>query len=180
MRWAVRARRIRRQRGRTVSNRTVRLAGSFLSAFALLLQGCYTTLPLEQGAPPTSVSVQLLMNDKGRLDVSQKLGSAVDKVEGVVTAQTSDSYTLAVSRVFQIGGAVSKWNGETVTISKDGTNGYQVHTYSKAKNRHSCSSNHRRSCTVPRVSQVDRKRFGFTRNVRLSNVPNTLVRDLAL
>ncbi len=133
MTWAVRARRIRRQRGRTVSNRTVRLAGSFLSAFALLLQGCYTTLPLEQGAPPTSVEVQLLMNDKGRLDVSQKLGSAVDKVEGVVTAQTSDSYTLAVSRVFQIGGAVSKWNGEVVTISKDGTNGYQLHTYSKSK-----------------------------------------------
>jgi len=134
MRWAVRASRTRRQRGRTVSNRNVvRLAGSFLSAFALLLQGCYTTLPLEQGAPPTAVEVQLLMNDKGRLDVSQKLGSAVDKVEGVVTAQTSDSYTLAVSRVFQIGGAVSKWNGEVVTISKDGTNGYQVHTYSKSK-----------------------------------------------
>jgi len=90
-------------------------------------------MPLEQGAPPTSASVQLLMNDKGRLDVSQKLGSAVDKVEGVVTAQTSDSYTLAVSRVFQLGGAVSKWNGESVTIAKDGTNGYQIHSYSQGK-----------------------------------------------
>jgi hypothetical protein len=90
-------------------------------------------LPLEQGAPPTAVSVQLLVNDKGRLDVSQKLGSAVDKVEGVVTAQTSDSYTLAVSRVFQLGGASSKWNGESVTIAKDGINGYQIHSYSKTK-----------------------------------------------
>ena len=133
MPWAVRVSRIRRRRGRTVSNRKLRLAGSVLSAFALLLQGCYQTLPLEQGAPPAAVSVQLLMNDKGRLDVSQTLGSAVDKVEGVVTAQTSDSYTLAVSRVFQLGGATSKWNGESVTVSKDGINGYQVHSYSKAR-----------------------------------------------
>ena len=133
MPWAVRARRIRRRRGRTVSNRSFRLAGSVLSAFALLLQGCYETLPLEQGAPPTAATVQLTMNDKGRLDVSQKLGSAVDKVEGEVTAQNSDSYTLSVSRVFQLGGAVSKWNGESVVILKDGTNGYQIHRYSKTK-----------------------------------------------
>jgi len=73
------------------------------------------------------------MNDKGRLDVSQKLGAAVDKVEGVITAQTSDSYTMAVSRVFQLGGASSKWNGESVTFAKDGTTGYQVHRYSKSR-----------------------------------------------
>jgi hypothetical protein len=134
MPWADRARRTRRQRGRTVSNRRAfRLAGSFLSAFALLLQGCYETLPLEQGAPPAAVSIQLQMNDKGRLDVSQKLGSAVDKVEGMITAQNTDSYTLAVSRVFQLGGATSKWNGESVTIAKDGTNGFQVHRYSQTR-----------------------------------------------
>ena len=73
------------------------------------------------------------MNDKGRLDVSQKLGSAVDKVEGVITAQSSDSYTMAVSKVFQLGGTSSKWNGESVTFAKDGTNGYQVHRYSKSR-----------------------------------------------
>jgi hypothetical protein len=90
-------------------------------------------LPLEEGAPPTAVTVQLTMNDKGRLDVSQKLGTAVDKVEGVITAQSSDSYTLSVSRVFQLGGNTSKWNGESVTFFKDGTTGYQIHRYSQTK-----------------------------------------------
>jgi hypothetical protein len=73
------------------------------------------------------------MNDKGRLDVSQKLGSAVDKVEGVITAQNSDTYTLAVAKVFQLGGTTSKWNGESVVIAKDGTTGFQIHRYSQTR-----------------------------------------------
>ncbi len=90
------------RRGRTVSNRRLRAAGAILSALALLLQGCYETLPLQQGSPPSTVSVQLVLNDAGRAAVANKLGSAVDKVEGMLTAQNPDSYTLAVSKVFQM------------------------------------------------------------------------------
>lgn len=97
------------------------------------MQGCYETLPLQQGSPPSTVSVQLVLNDAGRAAVSVKLGSAVDKVEGMLTAQNADSYTLAVSQVFQLGGNTTKWNGESVTISKDWTVGYQIHRFSKAR-----------------------------------------------
>jgi hypothetical protein len=122
------------RRGRTVSNRPLRVAGAILSTLALLLQvGCYETLPLQQGSPPTTVSVQLVLNDAGRAAVSSKLGSAVDKVEGMLTAQNADSYTLAVSQVFQLGGSSTKWNGESVTVSKDWTVGYQIHRFSKSK-----------------------------------------------
>jgi hypothetical protein len=119
--------------GRTVSSRRLRFAGAFLSTLALLLQGCYETLPLQQGPPPSTVSVQLVLNDKGRLAVSDKLGSAVEKVEGTITAQNSDTYTLAVSEVFQMGGISSKWNGEPVTIAKDGTVGYQIHRFNQTR-----------------------------------------------
>ena len=100
---------------------------------ALLLQGCYETLPLQQGPPPATVSVQLVLNDKGRVAVSDRLGSAVEKVEGTITAQNSDSYTLAVSEVYQLGGNSSKWNGEAVTIAKDGTVGYQIHRFNQTR-----------------------------------------------
>jgi hypothetical protein len=100
---------------------------------ALLLQGCYETLPLQQGPPPATVSVQLVLNDKGRVAVSDRLGSAVEKVEGTITAQNSDSYTLAVSEVYQLGGNSSKWNGEPVTIAKDGTDGYQIHRFNQTR-----------------------------------------------
>ena len=121
------------RRGRTVSSRRLRVAGAILSTLALLLQGCYETLPLQQGSPPTTVSVQLVLNDAGRAAMSNKLGSAVDKVEGLLTAQGADSYTLAVSQVIQLGGSSTKWNGESVTLSKDWTVGYQIHRFSKSR-----------------------------------------------
>jgi hypothetical protein len=77
--------------------------------------------------------VQLVLNDAGRAAISSKLGSAVDKVEGLLTAQNADSYTLAVSEVFQLDGRSSKWNGESVTLSKDWTVGYQIHRFSQTK-----------------------------------------------
>jgi hypothetical protein len=77
--------------------------------------------------------VQLVLNDKGRVAVSDKLGSAVDKVEGTITAQNSDSYTIAVSQVYQIGGNTSKWNGEPVTIAKEGTMGYRIHRFNQKR-----------------------------------------------
>jgi len=124
----------RPQRGRTGSRkRNCRLIGAFLSSLALLLQGCYETLPLEQGAPPVAAGVQLALNDKGRVEVASTLGSGVDRVEGMITSQTSDSYTLAVSQVYQLGGASSKWNGEPVTIPKDGTVGYRIHRFSQQR-----------------------------------------------
>ena len=111
----------------------MRFAGASLSTLALLLQGCYETLPLQQGPPPATVSLQLVLNDKGRVAVSDRLGSAVDRVEGMLTAQNSDSYTLAVSEVYQIGGNSSKWNGESVTIGKDWTDGYRIHRFNQTR-----------------------------------------------
>jgi hypothetical protein len=90
-------------------------------------------LPLQQGAPPATAGVQLVLNDKGRVGVAEKLGAAVDKVEGTLTAQSSDSYTIAVSTVYQIGGNSTKWNGEPAAIAKDWTVGYQVRRFNQTR-----------------------------------------------
>lgn len=100
---------------------------------AILLQGCYETLPLQEGSPPETAGVQLVLNDKGRVEVSTMLGGEVDKVEGTLVAQNSASYTLAVSQVYTLGGSSSKWSGEQVTIAKDGTRGYQVHRFNSTR-----------------------------------------------
>ncbi len=99
----------------------------------MLLQGCYETLPLQQGSPPTVETVQLLLNDRGRVSVADKLGTGVAKVEGRITAQDATSYTVAVTHVVQQNGSTSTWNGELVTIAKDATDGFQVHRYNKTK-----------------------------------------------
>ena len=100
----------------------------------MLLQGCYQTLPLQQGPPPVSVSgVQLLLNDRGRVAVADKLGTGVAKVEGTVTAQDATSYTVSLTHVYQLNGSSSTWNGELVTIPKDASDSFQVRQYNKTR-----------------------------------------------
>jgi hypothetical protein len=77
--------------------------------------------------------VQLVLNDKGRVEVGSQLGSGVDKIEGTLTGQDADSYTLAVSQVYQINGNSSKWAGESVKVAKDGTTGYNIHRFNKTR-----------------------------------------------
>jgi len=57
----------------------------------------------------------------------------VDKVEGTLTSQNADSYTIAVTQVYQLGGNSSKWSGEPVTIAKDGTTGYQIRRFNQTR-----------------------------------------------
>jgi hypothetical protein len=73
------------------------------------------------------------LNDKGRVEVADKLGSAVDRIEGTLIAQNSDSYTIAISQVYQLGGNSSKWNGEHVVVAKDGTAGARLHRFNKTR-----------------------------------------------
>lgn len=75
----------------------------------------------------------MVLNDKGRVEVASQLGSGVDKIEGTLTAQNGDAYTLAVSYVYQINGSSSKWNGELVKVAKDGTSGYNIHRFNKTR-----------------------------------------------
>lgn len=75
----------------------------------------------------------MVLNDRGRVAVSDKLGSAVDRVEGTITAQNADSYTVAVSQVYQLNGNSSKWEGEAVTIAKDATSGYRIHRFNQTR-----------------------------------------------
>jgi hypothetical protein len=100
---------------------------------AILLQGCYETLPVQEGPAPTMAGVQLVLNDKGRDELSTKLGNAVDKVEGTITGQNSTTYTIDVSEVYTLGGPSAKWSGEAVTIAKEGTSGYRIHRFNETR-----------------------------------------------
>lgn len=110
-----------------------RKLGGFLATCALLLQGCYESLPLQQGIVPTGRQVEFILNDAGRLALAPKLGSAVEKVRGNVIAVDGESYTMTVTHVLQYGGGSATWNGEKVVILKEHTVGFQVRQLDKTR-----------------------------------------------
>jgi hypothetical protein len=110
-----------------------RKLGGFLAAFALLLQGCYESLPLQQGIAPIGKQVEFLLNDAGRVALAPKLGASVEKVRGNVIAVDGESYTMTVTHVLQFGGGSATWNGEKVVVLKEHTVGFQVRQLDKTR-----------------------------------------------
>src|SRR5579862_2117996 len=132
IRTAVGSRAARRW-GRTAIRRHRRRAGALLAAWSLVLQACYESTPLQQGTPPATQRVELVLNDKGRAAVQEKLGPAVDKVEGLVVSEDDASYTMSVFHVSQLTGPGSTFSGQQVVIGKDGTTGFQLRRLNKTR-----------------------------------------------
>ena len=105
-----------------------------LSAVALVLQvGCYSYLPLQTSAPATGHRIAVVLNDRGRSMVSDRLGSAIDKVDGLLVQGDASSVTLEVYRTLDLRGGAASWTGERVQLPRDGITGYQERQFNKRK-----------------------------------------------
>ena len=107
--------------------------GALGAAGSLLLQGCYESLPVQHGAPPATTRVEFLLNDQGRAALSQKLGPAVQKIEGELVDAKDSLYMVSVFRVTGFDGNSAAWTGERVALGKDHVDGYQVRRLNKTR-----------------------------------------------
>lgn len=82
--------------------------------------GCYSYAPLE-----TSTGVQagehiaVEITDRGRAELSDRLGSGVVRVEGTLTRTDSVDLVMNVWRVAQISGPTARWSGESVRFKRE-------------------------------------------------------------
>jgi len=104
-----------------------------LAAWSLLLQGCYSSLPLQEGPAPTAQRVVLSLNDQGRAALSQQLGTAVDRIEGEILSENEGGYAVSVFHVSQLNGNSATWNGEHVTVAKSQISGFQLRRLNRTR-----------------------------------------------
>jgi len=97
------------------------------------VQGCYESLPLQQGPAPAVERVELVLNDQGRAALAERLGPMVGKVEGQIFSQDDGSYTISVYHVRQLNGTSTTWNGEQVNVRKEHTIGYQIRKLNRTR-----------------------------------------------
>jgi hypothetical protein len=96
--------------------------------------GCYQYTPLE-----TSTGVQagehvaVEITDRGRVELSDRLGSGVLRLEGTLTRADSVDMVMNVWRVAQIGGTTSRWSGESVRFRREYASSVQMRTLNRPK-----------------------------------------------
>lgn len=81
------------------------------------LSGCYTYAYTPVTPAPGSY-VMLDLNDAGRAQLGDRIGSGILSVEGSLTEASDSLYTLRVMRTIGIRGESVKWAGEPVLISR--------------------------------------------------------------
>jgi hypothetical protein len=96
--------------------------------------GCYSYAPLD-----TSTGVQagehiaVDITDRGRAELSDRLGSGVLRVEGTLTRTDSADLVMDVWRVAQIGGPTARWSGESVRLKREYASRVQTRTLNRGK-----------------------------------------------
>lgn len=105
-----------------------------LTACTLALQwGCYTYRPVQSAPPAMQQRGAVVLNDQGRLLLSDRLGSLVDRVEGTFVSHDSTGVVLEVTGTKDLRGGSSLWSGERVEIPSSAILGYRERQLSKAR-----------------------------------------------
>jgi hypothetical protein len=112
------------------SLRHVRLALS--SAAIMTLPACYDYVPVTT-APPVGEIVAFEITDRGRVDLADRFGSGILRIEGRLMSAPTDQYVLAVSRITQINGDKATWNGETVRLNRAVVGGIENRRFSRGR-----------------------------------------------
>lgn len=96
--------------------------------------GCFSYAPLD-----TSTGVQagehvaVEITDRGRAELSDRLGTGVLRLEGTLTRSDSAELVMNVWRVAQIGGETARWSGESVRFRREYASSVQTRTLNRGK-----------------------------------------------
>lgn len=74
-----------------------------------------------------------MLNDRGRAALAERLGPAVEKIEGEVVSQDDGTYTMSVYRIRQMNGNSALWTGEQVRVQREFTIGHQVRKLNRTR-----------------------------------------------
>jgi len=99
-----------------------------------LQMGCYSYRPMQSAPPPEpNPMVALMIGDRGRMLIGERVGSLVEQIEGRVVRRDSQQITIQVFKVVDVRGNHSTWTGEQVVIPNEAVMGYRARKFSKLK-----------------------------------------------
>jgi hypothetical protein len=101
-----------------------------LAAFGL--SACYEYVPM-QSAPAPNPRVEVLVTDRGRVELLPQLGQGVLSFEGMLDGRRDSSYIVRVAEVTYINRQTNRWSGESITVSQDAVRDIRVRRLSRTR-----------------------------------------------
>ena len=102
-----------------MGRRRVARARIALGLLFLQLTGCYQYVPVGTPQLPAGALVSVGLNDRGRVELAERIGPGVRSLGGAVVTTTDSAMVLAVSTVDYMDVPVPvRWNGERVLLSR--------------------------------------------------------------
>ena len=97
--------------------------------------GCYAYAPLDTSAGvQAGEHVAVEITDRGRAELSDRLGAGVNRIEGTLTRVDSADLVMNVWRVAHYGSpTVARWSGESVRFRRDYASSVQTRTLDRGK-----------------------------------------------
>jgi hypothetical protein len=96
--------------------------------------GCYSYTPLDTSSTiQAGEHVAVEINDRGRAELSDRLGLGVLRLEGKLITTDSVDLVMGVWRVQQIGTPTANWNGESVRFRREYASSIQARTLNRGK-----------------------------------------------
>ena len=84
----------------------------------LVVPACYKSVPLETSTPPVGETVSFIISDQGRVELTDRMGPGLLRIDGRVVRTEGDQYVISVFRTAAIGGATSLWSGEEMRLNR--------------------------------------------------------------
>ena len=100
---------------------------------AAVSQGCYAYVPLETSSPPVGQTVALQITDRGRVELADRFGPGLARIEGLVTAADSDDVVMNVFQVAHVDGLRNRWSGEIVRVRRGLVGGLEERKLSRSR-----------------------------------------------
>ena len=88
----------------------------------MLQPGCYNAVPVTGAALTPIGEVTIVVNDRGRLLVGNRLGPLVETLKGRIVRADSLQVEMAVETAEDVRGKLARWGGERFTIPREGIN----------------------------------------------------------
>jgi hypothetical protein len=83
--------------------------------------------------PNVGEPIALEVSDTGRVQLADRFGPGLLRVEGRLTSEPTREYVLKVDRVYRLFGPAAQWNGEAARIERAYVRSVQVRKLSKGR-----------------------------------------------